>query len=120
MAPRHARLAMHSAGNPARRAVQYPSPSRATMVRPVTAAAPASTPARPAPPPPGPARAVAGPPAKTSTSPAPIQTMTAPPSSAHSSARASAPKLSSPMSPAERPRPLEIENEAVPKSNIGK
>jgi hypothetical protein len=117
-ASRRAKLAMHSAENPARRAVQHPSPSQATKVRPLTAAAPASTPARPAPAPPGQVRAVIGPPAKTSTSPAPIQTMTAPPSSAHSSARASAPNLSSPMSP--QPRPLEIENEAAPKSNIGK
>ncbi len=120
MTSRHAKLAMHSAENLARRAVQHPSPSQATKVRPFTAAAPASTPARPAPPPPGQARSVTEPLAKTSTSPAPIQTMRAPPSSAHSSARASAPNLSSPMSPAEQPPPLEIENEAAPKSNIGK
>jgi hypothetical protein len=118
MTSRHAKLAMHSAENPARRAVQHPSPSQATKVRPFTAAAPASTPARPAPAPQ--ARAVTEPLAKTSTSPAPIQTMRAPPTSAHSSARASAPNLSSPMSPAEQRRPLEIENEAAPKSNIGK
>jgi hypothetical protein len=116
---RHAKLAVHSAENPAHRAVQHPSASLATKVRPVTAAT-FPPPARPAQAPPGQARAIIGPPARTSTSPAPIQTMTAPPSSAHSSARASAPKLSSPMSPAEQPRPLEIENEAVPKSNIGK
>jgi hypothetical protein len=118
-ASRHAKLAMHSAGNPARRGGPHPSASRATKVRPVTAAA-FPPPARPAQAPPGQVRAVIGPPAKTSTSPAPIQTITAPPSSAHSSARASAPKLSSPMSPAEQPPTLEIENEAVPKSNIGK
>ena len=117
-ASRHAKLAMHSAENPARRAVQHPSLSQATKVRPFTAAAPASTPVRAAPAPQ--ARAVTEPLAKTSTSPTPIQMMSAPPSSAHSSARASAPNLSSPMSPAQQPRPLEIENEAVPKSNIGK
>jgi hypothetical protein len=115
MTPRRARLAMHPAENPARRAVRHPSPSQATMVRPVTAAAPASAPARPAPPP-GQARAITGPPAKTSTPPAPIQPIRAAPSSA----RPSAPNLSSPISPAELPPPLEIENEAVSKSNIGK
>ncbi len=115
MAPRHARLAMHSAENPARRAVQHPSPSRAMKVRPLTAAAP-PPPARPAPAPPGQARAVTGPPAKTSTSPAPIQPIRAPPSSA----RPSAPNLSSPMSQAEQPPLPGIENEAVPKSNIGR
>ncbi len=119
-ASRHAKLAMHSAENPARRAVQHPSPSQAKKVRPLTAAAPASTLARPAPPPPGQAPAVTEPRAKTSNSAAPVQTIGAPPSSAHSSARASAPNLSSPMSPAEQHSPLEIENEAVPKSNIGK
>ena len=116
---RHARLAAHSAENPARRGGPHPSASLATKVRPVTAAA-FPPPARPAQAPPGQVRAVIGPPAKTSTSPAPIQPMSAPPSSAHSSARANAPKLSSPMSPAEQPPPLGIENEAVPKSNIGK
>ena len=112
MTSRHPKLAMHSAENPARRAVQYPLPSQATKVRPVTAAAPVA-PARPA-------RAIVGPPAKTSTSPAPIQTMTAPPSSAPSPTGASAPNLSRPMSPTEQTPPLEFENEAVPKSNIGK
>ena len=120
MASRHAKLAMHSAGNPTRRAVQHPSPSQATKVRPLTVAAPASTPARRAPAPPGQARVFTEPPAKTSTSPAPVQTMRAPPSSPHSSARASAPNLSSPMSPTGHPPHLEIENEAAPKANIGK
>ena len=120
MASRHAKLAMHSPGNPARRAVQHPLPSQAAKVRPLTVAAPASTPARPMPAPPAQARAVTGPLPKTSTSPAPVQTMIAPPTSVHSSARAAAPNPSSPMSPAERPPHLEIENEAVPKSNIGK
>ena len=120
MASRHAKLAMHSVGNPARRAVQHPSPSQATKVRPLTAAAPASTPARPAPPPPGQARAVTGPPAKTSMSPAPIQTI-ASASFFRAQLRAGErAESSSPMSPAEQPPPLEIENEAVPKSNIGK
>ena len=119
MASRRAKLAMHSVGNPARLAVQHPLPSQATKLRPVTAAAP-PPPARPAQTPPGQARAIVGPPAKTSMSPAPIQTIAAPPSPAHSSARPNAPNLSSPMSPAEQPPPLGIENEAVPKSNIGR
>jgi hypothetical protein len=120
MAPRHAKLAVHSEGIPARRAVQHPSPSQAMKVRPLTVAAPASTPARPTPAPPGQARAVTGPSAKTLASPAPVQPMRAVPSSTHGSARAGASNLSSPTSPAEQPPHLEIENEAVPKSNIGK
>jgi hypothetical protein len=116
---RNARLSVHSAENPARRGAPHPAASLATKARPVTAAA-FPPPARPAQAPPGQVRAVIGPPAKASTSPAPIQPMSAPPSSAHSSGRASAPTLSSPMSPAEQPPPLGIENEAVPKSNIGK
>ena len=104
MAPRHARLAMHSAGIPARRVVQHPSPSQATMVRPVTVAAPASTPARPAPPPPGQAQAVTGPPAKTSTSPAPIQPIRAPPSLPRGRAR----RISRALCPAAAPRRLKM------------
>ena len=119
MASRRAKLAMHSVGNPARLAVQHPSLSQATKLRPVTAAAP-PPPARPAQASHGQARAIVGPPAKTSMSPTPIQTMAAPPSSAHSSARPNAPNLASPMSPAEQPPPLGIENEAAPKSNIGR
>ena len=107
---RHATLAMHP-----RRVLQHTSLSQPRKVAPpVTAAA-----AHPAPPP-GRAGGVTEPPAKTSTSPAPIQTTSAPPSSARGAARASAPNPSSSKSAAEQPPSVGIENEAVPKSNIGR
>ena len=67
-APRHAKLAMHSAENPARRAVQHPFALAGEEGPARYGAAPASTPVRPASPPPGQAPAVTEPPAKTSNS----------------------------------------------------